>query len=400
MIMKVAIIGAGASGLVASIFAAKNKDEVYVFEKNSDAGKKLLLTGNGRCNYGNVDHNLKHYNSNNKDLISDIINDNNINKVMDFFESIGIVSKNKNGYLYPFSEKSSSIKSALLSEAKASGVNFIFNTDVKEIKSKDNGFLVNNAYFDKVIIATGSKCAPKTGSDGFGYEIAKNFKHSIVPVNPSLVQLVSDIKIIDSLAGKRCSVKVMHVENERILKEEEGEIQFTNYGISGICVFNISRNIKLGLNKGHDENVIINFVPWLEGNIITYLDERNKILRMRNITELCDGFLDYTIVFALLKFLKINPNKSWDELSNDEKKEFASSLRAFIIPITDTKGFDNAQTCSGGIPLSEINLKTMESLKQKGLYFTGELLDLDGDCGGYNLTIAWITGMLAGGYHD
>lgn len=398
--MKVAIIGAGASGLVASIFAAKNKDEVYVFEKNSDAGKKLLLTGNGRCNYGNVDHNLKHYNSNNKDLISDIINDDNISKVMDFFESIGIVSKNKNGYLYPFSEKSSSIKSALLSEAKSNGVNFIFNTDVKEIKSKDNGFLVNNEYFDKVIIATGSKCAPKTGSDGFGYEIAKNFKHSIVPVNPSLVQLVSDIKIIDSLAGKRCSVKVMHVENERILKEEEGEIQFTNYGISGICVFNISRNIKLGLNKGYDENVIINFVPWLEGNIITYLDERNKILRMRNITELCDGFLDYTIVFALLKFLKINPNKSWDEFSSDEKKFFASSLRAFIIPITDTKGFDNAQTCSGGISLSEINLKTMESLKQKGLYFTGELLDLDGDCGGYNLTIAWITGMLAGGYHD
>lgn len=398
--MKVAIIGAGASGLVASIFAARNKNKVYVFEKNTDAGKKLLLTGNGRCNYGNIDHDLKHYNSSNKELIGDIINDENVDKVMGFFKSIGIISKNKNGYLYPYSEKSSSIKSALLSEAKVNGVNFIFNTDVKEIKKKDDGFLVNNEYFDKVIIATGSKCFPKTGSTGFGYEIAKSFNHSIVPVNPSLVQLVSDIKILDSLAGKRCSVKVIHSENERITKEEEGEIQFTNYGISGICVFNISRNIRLGLNKGYKESVIINFVPWLEGNIITYLDERNKMLKMRNITELCDGFLDYTIVFALLKYLNINPNKSWDELSSNEKKEFASSLRAFIVPINDTMGFDNAQTCSGGIPLSEINLKTMESLKVKGLYFTGELLDIDGDCGGYNLTNAWITGMLAGDNHD
>jgi len=398
--MKVAIIGAGASGLVASIFSARNGNEVYVFEKNNDAGKKLLLTGNGRCNFSNVDHNLNHYHSSNGDLIKEIINDNNIEKVMDFFKNIGVVSKNKNGYLYPFSEKSSSIKSALVNEAKSVGVNFLFNSEVNEIKTTGDGFLINNGFFDKVVVATGSYSLPKTGSDGFGYGIAESFNHTINEVNPSLVQLVSNISILNDWAGKRCEVNVIHCENEKLVKEEKGEIQLTNYGLSGICIFNLSRDIRIGLNKCLEEGVIINFVPWLEGNIMDFLTKRNNDLKTRNITELCDGFMDYSLVFAILKYLKINPNKNWNELNLEEKESFSSSLRAFYVPIIDTKGFVESQTCSGGIPLSEINLKTMESLKQKGLFFTGELLDLDGDCGGYNLTIAWITGMLAGEDHD
>lgn len=398
--MRLAIIGAGASGIVASIFAAKKGDEVYVFDKNNDAGKKLLLTGNGRCNFGNTNHDLKHYHSYNQELVREIINDKNIDKVMQFFKNIGVVSKNKNDYLYPFSEKSSSIKSALLNEAKLLGVNFIFNTDVKEIKAKDNGFLINSEYFDKVIVATGSKSLPKTGSDGFGYDIAKNFNHTIIDVNPSLVQLVSNISILKDWAGKRCEVSVFHAENNKLIKEEKGEIQLTNYGLSGICIFNLSRDIRIGLNKGYKEEVIINFVPWFEGDLLNFLDNRDNQLKNRNITEICDGFMDYSLVFAILNYLNINPNIRWAELADDKKRSFASSLQAFVVPIIDTKGFIDSQTCSGGIPLSEINLKTMESLKQKGLYFTGEVLDIDGDCGGYNLTIAWITGMLAGDSHD
>lgn len=398
--MRLAIIGAGASGIVASIFAAKKGDEVYVFDKNNDAGKKLLLTGNGRCNFGNTNHDLKHYHSYNQELVSEIINDKNIDKVMEFFKNIGVVSKNKNDYLYPFSEKSSSIKSALLNEAKSLGVNFIFNTDVKEIKAKDNGFLINNECFDKVIVATGSKSLPKTGSDGFGYDIAKNFNHTIIDVNPSLVQLVSNISILKDWAGKRCEVSVFHAENNKLIKKEKGEIQLTNYGLSGICIFNLSRDIRIGLNKGYKEEVIINFVPWFEGDLLNFLDNRDNQLKNRNITEICDGFMDYSLVFAILNYLNINPNIRWSELADDKKRSFASSLQAFVVPIIDTKGFIDSQTCSGGIPLSEINLKTMESLKQKGLYFTGEVLDIDGDCGGYNLTIAWITGMLAGDSHD
>ena len=392
--MKVAVIGAGASGLMASLFASKNND-VVVFDGNSDAGKKLLLTGNGRCNIGNVNNDLCKYHSSNDELIKQVINEQNINKVRNVFENIGLVIKNKNGYLYPFSEKSSSVLSVLKNACINNNVKFKFNTIIEKVERVKEKFLINDDLFDKVIITTGGCSYPTTGSTGIGYSIASSFDHSIISLNPSLMPVITNIGLEKDWAGKRCEVLITLLENDRKIKQEHGEIQFTNYGLSGICIFNLSRNIALGLKNGLKEEISINFVPWLNDvSLETFIE--NKSISNKTTFEVCDGFLDYKITEILLKYLKINKNKKWNELSHSEKNNFCNALKNFKVEVIGTKDYLDAQVTSGGINLNEINLDTMESKLVKNLYFAGEVLDLDGDCGGYNLTIAFITGLLAG----
>lgn len=392
--MKVAVIGAGASGLMASLFASKNND-VVVFDGNSDAGKKLLLTGNGRCNIGNVNNDLCKYHSSNDELIKQVINEQNINKVRNVFENIGLVIKNKNGYLYPFSEKSSSVLSVLKNACINNNVKFKFNTIIEKVERVKEKFLINDDLFDKVIITTGGCSYPKTGSTGIGYSIASSFGHSIISLNPCLMPVITNIGLEKDWAGKRCEVLITLLENDRKIKQEHGEIQFTNYGLSGICIFNLSRNITLGLKNGLKEELSINFVPWLnDESLETFIE--NKSISNKTTFEVCDGFLDYKITEILLKYLKINKNKKWNELSHSEKNNFCNALKNFKVEVIGTKDYLDAQVTSGGINLNEINLDTMESKLVKNLYFAGEVLDLDGDCGGYNLTIAFITGLLAG----
>lgn len=392
--MKVAVIGAGASGLMASLFASKNND-VVVFDGNSDAGKKLLLTGNGRCNIGNVNNDLCKYHSSSDELIKQVINEQNINKVRNVFENIGLVIKNKNGYLYPFSEKSNSILSVLKNACINNNVKFKFNTIIEKVERVKEKFLINDEEFDKVIITTGGCSYPKTGSTGIGYFIASSFGHNIAPLNPSLMPVITNIGLEKDWAGKRCEVLITLLENDRKIKQEHGEIQFTNYGLSGICIFNLSRNIALGLKNGLKEEISINFVPWLnDESFETFIE--NKRISNKTTFEVCDGFLDYKITEILLKYLKINKNKKWNELSHSEKNNFCNALKNFKVEVIGTKDYLDAQVTSGGINLNEINLDTMESKLVKNLYFAGEVLDLDGDCGGYNLTIAFITGLLAG----
>lgn len=392
--MKVAVIGAGASGLMASLFASKNND-VVVFDGNSDAGKKLLLTGNGRCNIGNVNNDLCKYHSSNDELIKQVINEQNINKVRNVFENIGLVIKNKNGYLYPFSEKSSSVLSVLKNACINNNVKFKFNTIIEKVERVKEKFLINDDLFDKIIITTGGCSYPKTGSTGIGYSIASSFGHSIISLNPSLMPVITNIGLEKDWAGKRCEVLITLLENDRKIKQEHGEIQFTNYGLSGICIFNLSRNIALGLKNGLKEEISINFVPWLnDESLETFIE--NKSISNKTTFEVCDGFLDYKITEILLKYLKINKNKKWNELSKFKKNNFCNALKNFKVEVIGTKDYLDAQVTSGGINLNEINLDTMESKLVKNLYFAGEILDLDGDCGGYNLTIAFITGLLAG----
>ena len=381
--MKIAIIGGGPAGLMA---ASLINSEIHLFEKNSDVGKKLLLTGNGRCNYWNIDSDIKHFHSSNIDLLSKFITDNNLNKVYNYLSSIGIVPIIKNGYYYPYSLKANSVKSIL--KQACNKVIFHNNSDIPDISYQNNKYIINGIEFDKLIIATGSLAYPKTGSTGDGYTFAKKFGHTINEVNPSLVQLVTNTGLERDWANNRAQVIVSHNG-----KSEEGEIQFTNYGLSGICIFNLSRDIRICLNKKEKEYVHINFVPWCS-NLLDYLNEHNN--KISNITEICDGFIDYQLLNTLLKYARINGSNTWDSLSNKEKEDFIKILTDFEVEIVDTKGFDNSQTCSGGIPLTEINLNTFESLKQPNLYFCGEILDIDGDCGGYNLMIAFLTGYLVG----
>lgn len=392
--MKIAVIGAGASGLMAAYQISKTGN-VVCFDTNSNAGKKLLLTGSGRCNIGNVNNDLNKYHSCNNELISKIINEKNILMYKNVLENLGIVFKNKNGYLYPFSEKSISVLSVCKDACIDNNVEFRFNEKIEDIVKSNDKFIINGEIFDKVIIATGGQSYPRTGSDGFGYKIASLFGHKVNSLNPSLVPVITNCGYENEWAGIRTEVDVSLFQNEKFVKMEHGEIQFTNYGLSGICVFNLSRSIKEGLNKNNDEIISINFVPWCS-NIKEYLNKFEN----KELSKICDGFLDYKITGIIIKILKLSGSKKWSLLNDKEKDEFCNSLCNFKVKIIDTKSFLDAQVTSGGVSLEEINLDNMESKVVSNLYFVGEVLDLDGDCGGYNLTISFITGLLAGGFND
>ncbi len=403
--MKVIVIGGGASGLVSAIFAAKGGSEVIILERNNTCGKKILSTGNGKCNYWNSNYNLQNYHSMNKEFLPQIITTKLQDEVKIFFESIGIVPKIKNGYYYPYSNQATSVQTALILEAKLSGVTIENNIYVEDIIKQENKYYIktnNREYFaDKVIIATGSKAAPKTGSDGNGYELVKRLGHSIIKPLPALVQLRGNNNYFKQWAGIKQDVKVSLLENDVFIKKEKGEIILTDYGLSGICIMQLSGAIARGLDSGNKETVIINFVPWIGDTpqeFIKWMDNRSKKVLNRNITELLDGILNYKLVNLLMKQSNIKKETKWLKLNEQFKLTLAQNIIAFRQEIVSTNSFDKAQVCSGGVPLSEIDPRTMESKKSKGLYIIGELLDVDGDCGGYNLGFAWISGILAGKY--
>ena len=396
--MDIVIVGAGASGLTAAIHASKNKNtNRTLIERNNVLGKKILATGNGKCNYYNSDQDLSHYHSTNNELIKEIINNKNLKEVEDFFNYLGIIPKIRNGYYYPFSNQATTIRNALVNELNKSNIKILDNEKVTSIKKENNKFIIktenNSIKADKVIISTGSYASPKTGSDGMGYNFLKEFNHTIIKPLPALVQLKANASFLKEWSGIRTDIKAsLYIDNE-FIKSEEGEIQLTNYGISGICIFNLSRFVSRALNDNKQVKIKLNFLPIINNieETLTNLNKSNKTIK-----NLLDGILNSKLVDIIIKISSINPNKKYNELSQKELTNLINNLTNLSLDITGTNSFDECQVTTGGIPLTEINLSTMESKKEKGLYITGELLDVDGDCGGYNLTFAWITGILAG----
>lgn len=396
---NIIIVGGGASGLAAAIYAKKNGNNVTILERNSIICKKILLTGNGRCNYFNDDQDLNHYHSNDDNLIKNIITEDNLKELLLFFNELGIVPRIKNGYYYPYSNQALSMKQVLLSKINELGINVIYNYLVTNIKKENNKFIINNDIIcDVLILSTGSKAYPKTGSDGIGYDLAKNFNHSIIKVMPALVQLKSSDKYLKELKGIRCDAKVSIFEDNKFLKSEEGELQLTDYGISGICVFNLSYLAIKALSKNKDIHAFVNFLPFIETKeeLLKYLDNRGNILKTKKMNEFFDGLLNNKLSKVILEKSNINANSYYRDLSKDEKNILVSNINQYNFNITSSNSFDSAQVCQGGIPINEINLFTMESKKEKNLYIIGELLDINADCGGYNLTFAFLSGMKAG----
>ena len=392
--MKVLVIGGGASGLIASIYASKNND-VTILEKDSQIGKKLLVTGNGKCNYWNENQDISNYNTNNIDILKHILIDENKKEILDLFDRIGIIPRIKNGYYYPYSNQATSIQTGLIKEIKNKDVNIITDCEVLDI-DYDKCFKIktNKGIYeaDKVIISTGSYASKKQVKN-IGYDIAKKFNHKIIEPKPGLVSLIAEGNFFKDWKGIRCDVELTYDENIEI-----GEAQLTDYGISGVCVFNLSSKIINNLDKN---NILkINFVPFLNiktnNELIAFLNKRNKLMENRTISELLDGFLNYKLVNTILKLSNIKKDDYFDNLSDLQKDNLAHNLLNFELKIIKPNDFSFAQTCSGGIPLDEINPNTMESLKQNGLYFTGEILDVDGKCGGYNLEFAFVSGLIAG----
>ena len=387
--MKVLVIGGGASGLVSAIVARKQNYDVTILEQNNKLGKKLLITGNGRCNYWNETQEIDKYHSNNPELFEEIFKQQK-GKVLNFFDSLGIIPKIKNGYYYPFSNQATSILNALVNKVEKEQIKIKCNEKVIDIK-KDQQFIVttnNNVYYaDKIIIATGSLANIK--DEYLGYELAQKFNHQLIKPQPSLVALIGKDNFYKEWDGVRCEAIASLFIDNKLIKEETGEIQFTNYGLSGICIFNLSNYVVNNLN--HNLVININFIPWFkEKNFKSWLDKQNQKLNNYSLKEILEGFLNYKIVNLIFKQLKLQDNVKWNDVNKDA---LITLLTAFPFTPTDTQKFINAQTTKGGIPLNEINVKTMESKKVKGLYFTGEILDVNGDCGGYNLGFAWMSAL-------
>ena len=394
--MKVVIIGGGASGITSAITARRKGYDVVVLEKNSSLLKKLKITGNGHCNYYNEDQDLCHYHSDNSELISMMINSVNLENVSLFFDSIGIIPRIKNGYYYPFSNQAISVCSSLILEAQKLGVVLDTDVEVQEVK-KSNRFQIittNGVYeADKVIVSTGGMSYQKTGSDGFGYRELKRLGHNINLLLPGLTPLIiSNPK--KEWKGIRTDVSISLLENNKLVRKESGEIQLTEDGISGICTMQLSSYISKGLYLGKDERIKINFLPFIdEDEFFVFMDNRSRKMKNRTVMELLEGVLNYKLISVILKK---EQNLIWDECNNEEREFIKKNLLSYMVEVVDTKSFDYSQVTLGGVSLLEVNLETMESKKVKDLYITGELLDITGDCGGYNLTIAWITGLIAG----
>ena len=394
--MKVVIIGGGASGITSAITARRKGYDVVVLEKNSSLLKKLKITGNGHCNYYNEDQDLCHYHSDNSELISMMINSVNLENVSLFFDSIGIIPRIKNGYYYPFSNQAISVCSSLILEAQKLGVVLDTDVEVQEV-TKSNRFQVittNGVYeADKVIVSTGGMSYQKTGSDGFGYRELKRLGHNINLLLPGLTPLIiANPK--KEWKGIRTDVSISLLENNKLVRKESGEIQLTEDGISGICTMQLSSYISKGLYLEKDERIKINFLPFIdEDEFFVFMDNRSRKMKNRTVMELLEGVLNYKLISVILKK---EQNLIWDECNNKEREFIKKNLLSYMVEVVDTKSFNYSQVTLGGVSLLEVNLETMESKKVKDLYITGELLDITGDCGGYNLTIAWITGLIAG----
>lgn len=390
---KIAIIGGGFSGIVSSIYASK-LNEVTIFERNNEILKKLLLTGNGRCNFFNSNQGINYYHSNDMEDLSKIINDQNMEELIKFYHLLGIEFKEKDGYFYPYSNQAVSIKNALINKLKETDVKIKTDYYVEKLEIKNNKFIINNEYeFDKVIISTGGSSYPITGSDGNMYDILKKLGIKVTNIYPALTPLITDDKYLKELSGVRASANISFYGNNKFIKDEMGELQLTDYGISGICVFNLSYLY----NIYKDSYVLINFMPFINSKeeLEKYLDDKDKIMNEKTISELLNGILNNKIINVIIKKSNLKDIK-YKNLDKNEKEELLNNIFSYKMNITDIKGFNKSQVTMGGVDLSEISMDTMEVKNIPNLYITGELLDIDGICGGYNLTHSFITGYIAG----
>ncbi len=393
----IVIIGGGVSGIVSAIKSFNGRNRITILERNDKCLKKLLLTGNGRCNYFNDDTSISNYHSMREDLLDKVINSDNMSCVLDFYNELGIIPKIKNGYYYPFSNQASTVRDALMFEVMKLGISIKYNYLVEKIERSNNKFIINDSIVcDKVIIATGSCSYPKTGSDGMGYDFLRKFGHNIIKPLPALVQLNSDFKYCRELSGIRSDVILSLYEDDEFISSSVGEVQLTDYGISGICTFNLSHFVTRGLDVGKKEVIKVNFLPFIKDNYMEWFNTYSNKHNDKNIYMLLCNILNYKLVKVILKVCSIDNETYYNELDYNSRSLLIDNLTNFKFNIVSTKDFNFSQVCNGGVSLDEVNLSTFESLIVDGLYITGEVLDINGNCGGYNLICAVISGILVG----
>lgn len=398
----VIIIGGGASGLFAAIVCAKAGKKVLVLEHKDRIGKKLLATGNGKCNYTNLAMPQGCYRGEHPEFATYALSFFGAEDTIAFFEELGIYPKNKNGYIYPNSEQAASVLEVMEMALSYYHVRIICKEDVVEIVPEKTGFIVKgsqNVYQgDKVVLAAGGQVSAKLGSDGSGYKLAKKLGHTVIKPVPALIGFKCRENFYKELAGVRTEAVVsLYIDNiDDCVAKDRGELQLTNYGISGIPVFQISRFGSRAIKERKKVFVKIDFLPDLEKEeVYKLLWSRFKETEGKTAWQAMTGLLNKKLSYVLLAESKIDCDISSRKVSKKQLEFLADNIKDMCTSVSDTNGYENAQVTAGGVSTGQVAENTMESKLVQGLYFAGEILDIDGICGGYNLQWCWSSAYTA-----
>lgn len=390
--------------MMAAISALENGASVTIAEKENRLGKKVLVTGNGRCNVTNMNITAENYHGANPLLTNNIFAQFDNKQTISFFNNLGVVTKvEERGRVFPMSDQASSVVDILTHRLKDLGAKIIYETKVEDIKKIGDEFKVrfsNNteAAFDRVVIAAGGKAMPALGSDGSGYTLSESLGHTVTPTWPSLVQLRLEGGFFNEIKGVKIDGSAALVANDKAVAKESGEILFTHYGVSGPAILKLSRKAKEHIVAGEKVTLRLTLLNGLdEEKLDKFLADRFNMLHKKAIKTSFLGFLQKRLIPEVLKAAQIeNADKKCAEISANERKNIVKTLLAWDFPVIDTNSFKDAQVTAGGVNTNEVDAKTLESKIVPGLYFCGEVLDIDGDSGGYNLQFAWSSGYIAG----
>ena len=420
----VLVVGGGASGMMAAIAAAKQGAEVTILEQNEQLGKKILSTGNGKCNFTNINDVPGAYRGEHPEFAREVIRQFPVPETIRFFMELGLYSKNRDGYLYPHSEQASAVRDVLMMELKRLHVRIETSVCVKSMKKEGDSFrvkavksilkpekkskkrtvLIKTGEEEKVFLAerliltTGGMAGRVQTADGTGMKLAEGLGHRVIPCVPALVQLRCREDFYPSLAGVRAGAKIELLCGGVVEALDIGEIQFTEYGISGIPVFQVSRFAARALEEKQKDIVAeLDFMPdFTESQLEGFLMSRIQMRPEKTMKQFFTGVFHEKLAAVFLKRAQIQPDLAADRLGEQDRYRLVRVIKAFRTEITGTNGFDQAQVSAGGIAAEEIQPETMESRLIPGLYFAGEIVDVDGMCGGYNLQWAWSSGYTAG----
>lgn len=407
---KIAVVGGGAAGMMAAIQAARMGAQVTIYERNDRVGRKILSTGNGKCNFSNELMGADYYYGSGKPLVDTIYKSFGKTETKAFFEGLGMRVKDKNGYLYPASEQASTVLDVLRYELGSLRVRIHTEQKVIGIVRQQDTLSIETAEHKKekynaVILACGGKAAPKTGSDGAGFLLAKSLGHRIVSTVPALTALRCKEDFYKRVTGVRCDAKLTLQIGNQAVRSERGELQWTDYGISGIPVFQLSRDAAYALKDGRNVTVKINMMPdyEIDSQSCTSVSAEyetfwaNRWVQQKNQTmeQFVTGIVNKKIGLLFLKLAGIKETETASQVSSQRRKKLEELFCSFTVSVKETNSFEQAQVCAGGVDCKEVS-KVLESRLIPGLFFAGEILDIDGICGGYNLQWAWSSGSVAG----
>jgi predicted Rossmann fold flavoprotein len=401
---QVIIIGGGASGMMAAISAGRQGADVTILERNPRVGKKILATGNGRCNFTNINADITCYHGGNPQFAAGALSQFGVKETIAFFEKIGITPKVEDfGKVFPMSDQASSVLDVLMYELKEVGVNIICDAFVKKVVKKNGKFEIeieNGATFhgDSVVMATGGKAMPSSGSDGNGFELAEKLGHTITEIFPGLVQLKLEGGFFKQIQGVKFVGTAAILQNGKSIAQERGDILFGDYGVSGPPILQISRKAGELLQK--KQEVILKLTIL---DLISQVDlEKLMVERFRNslkktVEFSLVGLVNKRLIPVLLKEAGIKDLKCpVANLSAADRERIIRFLTDWRFKVRGSKSWPSAQVTAGGVSTDEINPESLESKIIKNLFFTGEIMDIDGQCGGFNLQWAWSTGFVAG----